>query len=149
MRPDPSRQSERGSALVEFALVVPILLLLVFNVADAGWALSQQNAIRGAAREAARVAATQDWDDANIAAAVCSDISRVNPAAVTVSIEPAGTGFGTATVTYSPYETLTDTPWSLMQFIPSISSALQFRIDGTNTTPLPAWVGADPGTCPA
>ena len=146
MRLGALRRSERGSALVEFALVVPILLLLVFNVADAGWALSQQNAIRGAAREAARVAATQDWDDTNIAAAVCSDISRVDPSSVTVSIESAGPGLGTATVTYSPYDTLTDTPWSLMQLLSGISSSLQFRIDGTNTSP--AWDGPGGASCP-
>jgi Flp pilus assembly protein TadG len=125
--------------------VVPILLLLVFNVADAGWAISQQNAIRGAAREAARLAATQNWDDANIAAAVCSDIHRVNPAAVTVSIVSSGTDLGTVTVTYSPYDTLTDTPWSLIQLVSGISSSLQFRIDGSN--PSPAWLGATAGGC--
>jgi hypothetical protein len=32
-----------------------------------------------------------------------------------------------------------------MQFIPSISSSLQFRIDGSN--PSPAWLGATAGGC--
>ena len=146
MRRRAMRGDERGAALVEMALVIPILLLLLFNVADAGWALSQQNAIRGAAREAARVAATQDMSDEDIAAAICSDIHRVNGPDVSIKIEPAGTGFGRVTVTYGNYKTLSSAPWSLMQSISSIGSSLEFRISGTNVNP--AWLtSSKSGTC--
>lgn len=50
------RRSERGAAAVEFALVVPILIALVFGTVDFGWAVNRYAAVGNAAREGARVA---------------------------------------------------------------------------------------------
>jgi Flp pilus assembly protein TadG len=46
-----------GQSLVEFALVVPMLLLLVIGIAEFGRAWMTQNILTGAAREAVRIAA--------------------------------------------------------------------------------------------
>jgi Flp pilus assembly protein TadG len=46
----------RGQALTEFALILPILLLLVFGVFDFGRAIYAYNSISNAAREGARTA---------------------------------------------------------------------------------------------
>lgn len=51
----PSR--ERGAAAVEFALVVPLLLLLVFGIIQYGYMLSFRQSISQAAAEGARAAA--------------------------------------------------------------------------------------------
>ena len=51
------RKSERGASLVEFALVVPILLALVFGIIEFGWIFNGYITITGAAREGARLAA--------------------------------------------------------------------------------------------
>jgi len=48
------RQFERGSQLVEFALVLPILLVLVFGIIDFGVALFDKAVITNAAREGVR-----------------------------------------------------------------------------------------------
>jgi Flp pilus assembly protein TadG len=45
----------RGQALVEFALVVPIFLLLIFAIVDVGRYVYTNNSLNQAAREAARV----------------------------------------------------------------------------------------------
>jgi len=50
-------KDEKGQNLVEFALVVPILLLLVLGIAEFGRAWMTKNILTGAAREAVRVAA--------------------------------------------------------------------------------------------
>ncbi len=50
-RPHPSR----GQALVEFALVIPIVLVLFMTLVDFGRVIFAQNAITQAAREGARV----------------------------------------------------------------------------------------------
>lgn len=50
----PLRQ--HGQALVEFALVLPIFLLLMFGIFDVGRAVFAYNAITNSAREAARLA---------------------------------------------------------------------------------------------
>lgn len=46
-----------GQSLVEFALVVPILLLLVIGICELGRAWMAHNVATGAAREAVRIAA--------------------------------------------------------------------------------------------
>jgi Flp pilus assembly protein TadG len=60
-RQQPSRRltsgdRERGATLVEFALVVPLLMLFIFGAIDFGWAFGQNINIRGAVREGARLA---------------------------------------------------------------------------------------------
>lgn len=46
----------RGVALVEFALVAPLLFLLLFGIVEFGWAFSQNLDVRQAAREGGRLA---------------------------------------------------------------------------------------------
>jgi Flp pilus assembly protein TadG len=50
------RERERGANLVEFALVLPLLLLMLVGVADLGRAFTTYIAITNAAREGARYA---------------------------------------------------------------------------------------------
>lgn len=52
-------RSERAAALVEFAIVLPVLLLLVFGIIDFGRALNTQSNLSAAVREGARLAAVQ------------------------------------------------------------------------------------------
>lgn len=48
--------ARRGQALVEFALVIPVFLLLIFGIIDAGRLIYTYNAVSNSARNAARVA---------------------------------------------------------------------------------------------
>ena len=50
------RPKERGQGLVEFALVFPVFILLLFGILDLGRAVYAYNTIGDAAREGARVA---------------------------------------------------------------------------------------------
>ncbi len=52
----PIRKREGGQSLVEFALVVPMLLILVFGVVDFGLGLRAYISIASATREGARFA---------------------------------------------------------------------------------------------
>ncbi|MFC5729799.1 MULTISPECIES: TadE/TadG family type IV pilus assembly protein [Nocardioides] len=51
------RRSDRGSAAVEFALIMPMLMLLIFGIISYGYMLSFRQAISQAAAEGARAAA--------------------------------------------------------------------------------------------
>ena len=53
-------KDEKGQSLVEFALVVPLLLLLVIGIAEFGRAWMTRNIMTGAAREAVRMYAVKD-----------------------------------------------------------------------------------------
>ena len=52
------RHAQRGQALPEFALLAPLLFLMLFAVIQLGFTLSGQIGLTNAAREAARYAAT-------------------------------------------------------------------------------------------
>ncbi len=52
----PSRRRSRGQGLVEFALVIPMFLLLLMALFDLGRAVFIYNSITNAAREGARLA---------------------------------------------------------------------------------------------
>jgi Flp pilus assembly protein TadG len=49
--------NEKGQSLVEFALVVPLLLILVLGIEEFGRAWMAKNILTGAAREAVRILA--------------------------------------------------------------------------------------------
>ena len=57
-------KSERGQSLVEFALTLPMLLVVMFMVTEFGRALYQYNVLAQATREGARVAVVSAYDDA-------------------------------------------------------------------------------------
>jgi Flp pilus assembly protein TadG len=49
-------RSERGAELIEFALVLPLLLLLVLGIVDFGFLFQRLEVVTNAAREGARIA---------------------------------------------------------------------------------------------
>ena len=50
-------QGERGAAIVEFALVVPVLLVLLLGIMEYSKAFNAQSSLAAAAREGARTMA--------------------------------------------------------------------------------------------
>ena len=58
MPPNRKRRRERGQALVEFALVLPVFLAIVLATVDFGWALRSYITLTNAAREGARLGVT-------------------------------------------------------------------------------------------
>jgi Flp pilus assembly protein TadG len=51
-----SGASQRGAAAVEFALVVPVLIVLIFGITDLGLMFNNQSVVANASRDAARAA---------------------------------------------------------------------------------------------
>ncbi|MGH8929014.1 MAG: TadE/TadG family type IV pilus assembly protein [Acidimicrobiia bacterium] len=80
------KERERGAALVEAALVLPLLLLLVFGIWTVARAWNVRNTMEHAAREAVRFGATElPWDASSVA-----DVEAVIDAELnTSSIPPA------------------------------------------------------------
>jgi len=58
----------RGQGLVEFALVVPLFLILLFGMIEFGRAWMTKNILTGAAREAVRIYAVIPYSDTNATA---------------------------------------------------------------------------------
>jgi Flp pilus assembly protein TadG len=62
--PKGSRQGERGQALVEFALILPVILLVMVGMLEFARAWNLHQVMTDAAREGARRAAVHDIDSA-------------------------------------------------------------------------------------
>lgn len=87
-----SQDKERGATIVEFALILPILLMLVMGVIELAIAFNRQQGLHAAAREGAR--------EGSIPTSTQTDISdRVNSALIGVPID------GAPTVTVTPNTT--------------------------------------------
>jgi hypothetical protein len=63
-------RSERGAELVEFALVLPLLLVLVGGIIDFGFLFQRYEVVTNAAREGARLGSLPGYDDADVRARV-------------------------------------------------------------------------------
>lgn len=98
---NPSR--ERGTALIEFALVLPLLLVLTVAAVDIGRAFFAKNMLEQSAREGARLLAVKSLADsaqvrtrvlqvANTAGVTVTDVNQAvgdvhEPVTVTVTAE--------------------------------------------------------------
>ncbi len=79
------RQRTRGQSLVEFAIVLPVFLLIAFAIFDFGLAFDASIGISNAAREGARQGATQP-NAAAITARVRTVAGRLNDSRLTVTV---------------------------------------------------------------
>jgi Flp pilus assembly protein TadG len=80
----PSRvRSQSGAELVEFALVLPMLLLILAGIIDFGLILQRQQVITNAAREGARLAVLPGYTTGDVQARVTQFVREGinNPAA--------------------------------------------------------------------
>jgi Flp pilus assembly protein TadG len=79
--------NRRGNAMVEFALVLPILLLVIFGITEFGRAWMTLNVMNAAAREGARLAAVTAPDVTAARARVTEVLAaaRITPTAIDVS----------------------------------------------------------------
>ncbi|MBI3969076.1 MAG: pilus assembly protein [Chloroflexi bacterium] len=99
------RRSDRGQAMVEFAFVIALFLMIIFGVIDLGRAIQAQNQLAVAAREGARAAAlTHNADgstrtDAQIREAAKAAVGLVTLSDGNIAVDPAGTRTSGLTVT--------------------------------------------------
>jgi Flp pilus assembly protein TadG len=99
LRRSGQRDGRRGQSLVEFALVLPIFMLIVFGIIDGGRVVFANNDMAQSTRNVARVASTNcfqttpacDMTVGPIAAAIDDQSSGmlVNPAWTVQCINPA------------------------------------------------------------
>ena len=117
--------SETGQALVEFALVAPVLLLLILGLAEFSRAWSTQQVLTDAAREALRssVVANQSFTYDEMLNLIDQSLARasLDPARAQVSVEGWRTGTGT------PAQIRIDYQYEFGFFAPLIGWATQNR----------------------
>jgi len=97
---EPEDPSIRGQGLVEFALVLPVFLLLLVGVTEFGRAWMARNILTGASREAVRIAAVQG-NSATALSRANSILASAGISGATVDIQDDGAPYGTCSVTVS------------------------------------------------
>ena len=97
------RRPRRGVAVVEFALCVPILLVVIFAIIEFSRAMQIQQTVRQAAFEGARAGLALDAaaSDATTAATSIATAAGLNSPTVTVSPNPLSYTSQTVQVTVS------------------------------------------------
>jgi Flp pilus assembly protein TadG len=81
---------DRGAEAVEFALVVPIFLLLVFGIVDFGYMINHDTMVNNASREGAREGALNPTTN-DIKCTVRRALTTLEPIGGAVDCAPAGT----------------------------------------------------------
>jgi Flp pilus assembly protein TadG len=122
-------KSGSGQSLVEFALVVPLLLVLVFGIAEFGRAWMTRNILTGAAREAVRVLAVPAPAGGVSAANTRANeiLASAGITTATVAVVDAGAAFGAVSVTVNY-----NFPVVVVGFIPGLNNAT-FPLTSTTT----------------
>ena len=142
-----TKEKERGAALVEFAILLPLLILLVFGIIESSWAFAQQNDVRYGTREGARLAAANFGDVQDVAEEVCARMDTIYPSQTPTVTLTAVSGTGdlgslAEIEVVADMQTLTglmDTFFGGIQ----LNSTLQFRVEQpTDSTAADWW--ADP-----
>lgn len=101
----PNGDRERGAVAVEFAFILPILVVLLFGIVQFGISFNRQQGIHAAAREGARLGSLPGTTTAQIESRVDDALSGVPLAsAPTIIVTPAAgrpcsSGVGSDTVT--------------------------------------------------
>ncbi|WP_375739114.1 TadE/TadG family type IV pilus assembly protein [Pseudomonas boanensis] len=86
-------QAQRGVAMVEFAITLPLLLLLLFAIGEFGRMLLQYNSLMQANRDAVRYVAGKAWNPTLGQVALTTDLQNQakNLAVYGLPVVPAGT----------------------------------------------------------
>ena len=84
-----------GQALVEFALILPVLLLVLLATVEFGRMCTAQNAVTNAAREGVRLGVLATSDDADVQATVTSLLSSagMNTDNVAITVQNVGSAY--------------------------------------------------------
>lgn len=124
-------KSERGQAMVEFALVLPLLILLLCGILDFGWIFYNDIMVSNAAREAARYSAIHVYDDGSFSSA---DVSAAKNAALASSAALPDTLTATVTVANGSVTVTVKSPTAVLTGITStIFGGKTVDLTGTST----------------
>lgn len=82
-------KSQKGTAIVEFALILPLFLMLLFGLVDFGRLFHAYLTIDHAGREGARAASVQS-EDGIVQSSIMNAVTGLNTDNLTVQVSPEG-----------------------------------------------------------
>ena len=126
---------EKGASLVEFAILAPFLILLLFGIIEFAWVFATNLDVKHGAREGARITAvnTPDTGNAGLAAEICSRMELVGSnTATSITWASDGTpavGEGVTVTVSTPLSTLTGIMDWAFGSVPTLDSTVEIRIE--------------------
>ena len=118
-------KNNKGQTIVEFALVVPVFLIVLFGTIEFGNMWHSMNVLSGAAREGVRIAAVSAPDVNRVETTVNNylNASNINDATITVTGPNSSSEVQvTIQMTYNPI---------FLGIIPGINEAIQMTRSAT------------------
>lgn len=112
----PLRDRRRGTAAVEFALVAPLFVLLVFGMIEYGRMVMVQQLLVNAAREGARVGVLDGSTQTSVTTAVNNYLSPAGITTATVTVVPSTPSSAAAT---DPVTVTVSVPFNNVSWLPS------------------------------
>lgn len=89
--PERDKSPERGAVMAEFALILPILLVILFGIVELGIAVNRAQAVEAAAREGARLASISSTTNGDVTARVNNALAGIPlDSPVAVAVAPGG-----------------------------------------------------------
>lgn len=110
------RKQRRGAAVVEFAVVAPLFIMLVFGMIEYGRMVMVQQLIVNAAREGARLGVLDGATTADVTSAVNGYLNNASISGATVTVSPSppsSAGYG------APVSVTVSIPFSQVSWLPS------------------------------
>jgi len=118
-RKDAHGKHERGSAAVEFALVLPLVLVMALAIVQVGVLVKDQIVVEEAARAGAREAAVT-VDDGEVRQAAIAAAAGLDESRILVTVAREG-GAGSAVTVTVGYDAPVDVPLVTWLFSPSVA----------------------------
>lgn len=111
-----ARRNRRGAAVVEFAIVAPLFILLLFGMIEFGRMIMVQQVLTNASREGARRAIIEGSTQTEVETQVNNYLAGTTVSGATVTVEPTNLtnlGFG------DPVTVSVSVPFNAVSWIPS------------------------------
>jgi Flp pilus assembly protein TadG len=131
------RRARRGAAIVEMAVIAPLLLTLLFGIMEFGWMFMVHETMTNTARECARLATLQGVSDADVQARFLDAMEgtgvHVTPSMMTISHSTEGSAEVVTVRVQVPYSDVTITGLSSFLGISrnNLTSVCSMRKEGT------------------
>jgi len=134
-------KKDRGAQLVEFALLLPLLLLLILGMVEFGFLFAEFNETRHGVHEGARLAAV---NDASLETNTCNAMDLANQVDIEFFDSPSGSAgeIGTVTVT-ATLDSLSGLAFIEVFLPPTITESADFKLEQNSSN----W-GSFMATCP-
>lgn len=125
-----NRSKDRGANLVEFALLAPLLILLLLGIIEFGWLFSQNNDVKHGAREGARAAAVNLGDNGALHSHTCDSMDLASDVTVEFTDSANGEIGETASVAVIATPSSLSGLGLIEVFLPStLTSTIEFRLE--------------------